>query len=129
MKIRISNNSIRFRLKQKDVNEFSKEGKVAEVLAFGLTSEEQLHFTLAVTTEAAFSIQFQAPATDITSITLYVPEAVAREWTTTDLVGFEETIDTGKGTTIKILVEKDFACIDRGEKENEGTYPNPKANC
>ena len=28
-----------------------------------------------------------------------------------------------------ILIEKDFACLDRNDADNEGTYPNPLANC
>jgi hypothetical protein len=71
-----------------------------------------------------FAIHYGAHA-----ITLQVPKQVAAQWTGTEMVGFEEAVDTGKGTTVKVLVEKDFACLDKGEVENEGTYPNPKAAC
>jgi hypothetical protein len=71
-----------------------------------------------------FSITFQEH-----TITLQVPQQLVQEWTLTDLVGFEEEIQTVKGKKIKVLVEKDFACLDKTVEENEGTYPNPKANC
>jgi hypothetical protein len=44
-------------------------------------------------------------------------------------VDFDAKVDTRKGRTISILVEKDFMCIDGSEAENEGAYPNPLANC
>jgi len=64
-----------------------------------------------------------------TTISLQVPQQLVREWTLTDLVGFEEEIQTAKGKAVKVLVEKDFACLDKTVEENEGTYPNPKADC
>jgi hypothetical protein len=26
---------------------------------------------------------------------------------------------------LDVLIEKDFACLDRNDKENEDTFPNP----
>jgi hypothetical protein len=54
---------------------------------------------------------------------------MALEWVQTGQIGFEGKVDTGKGRTIAILVEKDFMCIDGNERDNEGAYPNPMGNC
>ncbi|PRY14322.1 hypothetical protein CLV24_104132 [Pontibacter ummariensis] len=124
MKIRILGNTIRFRLKQPEVDQFKKDGKVTEVIAFGARLEDQLCFSLALSSEPDLAISFQANTT-----TVHVPQALAEKWTSTDLVGFNGRLDTGKGQEVEVLVEKDFACLDAPEADNEGTYPNPKAAC
>ncbi len=124
MKIRISNNSIRFRLKEPEVHQFNKEQILTEVLELGLSPVEQLKFSLEITSNTNFSIRYQ-----INQTTLFIPEAVAKEWANTGAVGFEEKIDLGNGKTIKVLVEKDFVCADPPDAENKGAYPNLKTNC
>jgi len=120
MKVRIQKNSIRFRLKQQEVNQFEQAGKVSEVLEFGADAENKLTFTLEAFDEPEFAVQFKANTT-----TIFVPSILAEKWTTTELVGFDGRIDTGKGRTISILVEKDFVCMDGREEDNVGSYPNP----
>src|SRR5215212_5318924 len=117
MKVRISGNSIRFRLKQTEVQNFQQHGKISEVTEFGTEEEDKLTFTL-LTSANQFAVIKQ-----LTTITIEVPEGIANEWTDTSLVGFEKSIDTGKGKIIKVLVEKDFKCLDGSDKENEDSYP------
>lgn len=124
MKIRIARNSIRFRLKQAEVESFSKRNSITEMVEFGISPQDRLSFTLEQAEGDAFAITLTDHA-----ITLRVPAQLAAKWTGTEMVGFEESVDTGKGKTVKVLVEKDFACLDKGEAENEGTYPNPKTVC
>ncbi len=123
MKIRITGNNIRLRLKQPEVSRFQKNGIISEALEFGTDEKDQLTFTLQQSDADDFSISFFSNHTAI-----YVPAKLAGEWTTTDLVGFDATIDTGKKRTVSILVEKDFVCMDGSEEDNEGSYPNPLMN-
>ena len=124
MKIRIAGSSIRFRLKQPEVKMFSQQQSITEIIEFGMSRPDQLRFVLKAANADQLSIAF-----DEHTITLNVPQQLINEWTTTDLVGFEETVKAKDGKTIKVLVEKDFACLDKGSEENKGTYPNPKAMC
>ena len=124
MKVRIAGNSIRFRLKQPEVTSFKVSGTVTERIEFGPESEDQIHFRLETYAEPHLSIDYEQNA-----VTVYVPEELAYRWTDTPLVGFDGKLNTAKGRTVSVLVEKDFACLDRGEDENEGTYPHPLANC
>ena len=120
MKVRIQKNSIRLRLKQPEVIQFQQEGRVSEILEFGDDAEDQLAFTLEVFDQPGLAVRFIAKTTVI-----YVPSTLAEEWTTSDLVGFDGRVDTGKGRTVDILVEKDFVCMDGREEDNVGSYPNP----
>ena len=123
MKVRISNNSLRFRLKQPEVEVLSRQRYLAEIVEFGTQQNEQLHFILRVSDDNNFSVDYEA-----NKITISLAIQPAEQWFTTGLVGIDERIDTSKGKSISILVEKDFACLDGREEENEGTYPNPKSN-
>lgn len=124
MKVRITGNSLRFRLKQSEVSRFKEEGEIKEVTTFGSDATDKLSFILKVTSSVNFNLNFQA-----NTITVEVPKPVCAEWTGTEQVGFEEMIDTGKGEAIKVLVEKDFKCLDRSDIEDEDAFPNPNLHC
>jgi hypothetical protein len=124
MKVRISGNSIRFRLRQSEVKRFQQTGEIKEVTAFGGAAADRLTFVLKEGVAAEFQVKYEA-----NTVTVEAPQSVCTEWTQTELVGFEELIDTGKGETIKILVEKDFKCLDGSDTENEDAFPNPNLHC
>jgi hypothetical protein len=123
MKIRIQGNSIRFRLKQFEVETLVDKKIVKEVICFGEVEKDQLQFILQVA-NGDFSLEQHS-----TIIQLNIPENKAEEWTQTDLVGFEQNIRTAKGKEINILVEKDFKCLTRSDEEEAGSYPNPMKQC
>ena len=124
MKIRIHGNSIRFRLKQTEVKHFREGGEIKEKISFGILPEDKLSFILKACTSGSFKITLE---TNI--VLLQVPAIMCAEWTNTDLVGFEEDVTTGKGETIRVLVEKDFKCLDGSDVDNEDAYPNPNQYC
>ena len=123
MKIRIQGNSIRFRLKQFEVETLVDKKIVKEVICFGEVEKDQLQFILQVA-NGDFSLEQHS-----TIIQLNIPENKAEEWTQTDLVGFEQNIRTANGKEINILVEKDFKCLTRSDEEEAGSYPNPMKQC
>jgi hypothetical protein len=122
MKIRIQGNSIRFRLKQFEVELFKENRMIKEVLSFGDNEKDELQFI--ISTGPEFLLEQKG-----TKIELSVPENIADNWIQTDLVGFDQKISTAKGKEINILVEKDFKCLTRNEEEEEGSYPNPMKQC
>ncbi|MFD2998915.1 DUF7009 family protein [Pontibacter toksunensis] len=124
MKIRILGNSLRFRLKQPEVSHFQQHGIITEIIEFGPDPTNQLCFTLEITTKSEFAVDYA-----LGQVTIHVPGHVAEDWSNNDQVGFNAKVNTGKGRGIELLVEKDFLCLDRGEEENKGAYPNPNAAC
>lgn len=119
MKIRILGNSIRLRLKMHEVDAIRETGVIEEVLAFGPDDSDQLRFQIR-TGENEFAIEQQAM-----TIRIIVPQSVIGTWTSTEQVGFDQTITTSKGSDIYVLIEKDFACLDGDREEEAGSYPNP----
>ena len=117
MKLRIRVNSIRLRLTRSEVEEFGRTGKVEEKVDFG-PGMRKLKYALE---ECQGEHVFADYEDD--RIRVSVPAEQAREWVRSESVGFESS-----GGGLRILVEKDFSCLNErpGETE-EDTFPNPKA--
>ena len=62
-------------------------------------------------------------------ITVHIPEEIANEWTSTDLIGFNYKMPLGNDEHLFLLVEKDFVCIDNTFEDQSDNYPNPNAVC
>jgi hypothetical protein len=124
MKIRIKGNHLRFRLRQPDVAALHNKGMVIEKIEFGENENEQISFALCVSADPAMSINYE-----FNKVNIFIPKNLINEWINTVQVGIEADIDTGKSRTIAILIEKDFACLDAADEDNEGAYPNPLINC
>ena len=119
MKLRIHGNSIRLRLNQAEVAQFSKTGFVEEAIEFGPGS--RLTFSL----ESLSNLETPQTVLQNGWLRVQVPAAQAQYWVTTDLVGIagEQPLDAGKH--LSILIEKDFQCIHSPEPQDPYAYPNP----
>jgi hypothetical protein len=58
-------------------------------------------------------------------ISIFVPERMAAQWTTTDTVGFDTKMNIGDGKELFLLIEKDFVCLDNTFEDQSDNYPNP----
>ncbi|TWV99064.1 DUF7009 family protein [Chitinophaga pinensis] len=122
MKIRIRGNSIRYRLDKKDIEILKNDGKVEESTTIGAG---QLHFCLKAK-EGATSpfIKLEGPA-----VHLSFPKEQIREWTDTDQVGFSAAIPNADGSSLQILVEKDFKCLTERNEDDSNAFDNPLESC
>ncbi|MBM7420266.1 MULTISPECIES: DUF7009 family protein [Chryseobacterium] len=116
MKIRIKDNSIRLRLTQSEVAELSKNGMVSGVTQF---VDRPFIYAIENTNTDELSAVFIE-----NRIVVKMPKTMIEEWLSTDKVGFE-----GQTGMVKILVEKDFVCIDNTIEDQSDNYPNPSINC
>src|SRR6516225_6593175 len=99
MKIRIKGNSLRYRLTKTDVETFISNGYIQEITNFG---DQSLIYSLKRFPGSQLSADFKD-----NHITMLMPDTMAYEWYTTDVVGFESST-----TPLYLLVEKDFVCLD-----------------
>lgn len=116
MKIRIKDNSIRFRLTKSDVAALGENGMISSVTEF---IDRPFVYAIEKTVETELSAAFVE-----TKIVVKMPEAMISEWVSTDRIGFE-----GQYGLVKILVEKDFVCIDNTLEDQSDNYPNPNIKC
>jgi hypothetical protein len=124
MKIRLQGNSIRYRLREPELEHFKEYGIVTETIQLGEAPGDQLRFTLVRSSNSDITIQHVERTT-----TIHVPQPLSDRWTDSDLVGFDAIIPIGNGDTLTVLVEKDFKCLDGTDEDNVGAYPNPAKQC
>ncbi|MDF0716387.1 hypothetical protein PY092_09525 [Muricauda sp. 334s03] len=120
MKIRIKNNSIRYRLTKTEVETFCKTGVYKETTDFG-------HSVFTYVLKAKKGIDTLEASFEENTITLYLADKELSEWATSDKVGFNGTMDLQNGKQLSLLLEKDFACLDNTIEDQSDNYPNPKS--
>lgn len=121
MKLRIKGNSIRLRLSQPEVSDFARNSRVEDSISFG---NRRLTYALIKLNQAKEILA----SFENDRIEIGVPESFAERWTKTSEVGFGAEQKLSGGETLKILVEKDFACLTVREDEDESdAFPHPQA--
>ncbi|MEY2924795.1 MAG: hypothetical protein RLZZ337_1343 [Bacteroidota bacterium] len=115
MKLRIKDNSIRFRLAQNEVTELVHKGSIKSQSNI---SGQSLIYGIETTENNAITCRFVANA-----IVASIPMALITDWDTDERVGFENTTEG-----LYILIEKDWQCMKPRENEDESDlYANPQA--
>ena len=114
MKLRIRENSIRLRLTKSEVAEFGEKGLIENSTEFGKSA-----FIYAL--KSSDSAQNLQASFENGRIEIVVPKAITENWTNTEEVGISGEIES-----LKVLIEKDFACLTVRENEDESdAFPNP----
>jgi hypothetical protein len=123
VKLRLEFNSVRFRLKRREVEQLARTGRVEEKVLIGSGDDDAFDYVLEST--AAVS----SPRATVTArgIVVQVPSDEVMKWASTDQVGIEGRQPVDNETSLQILIEKDFACIDGTDQQNADTFPNPLA--
>ncbi|MGX1641231.1 MULTISPECIES: hypothetical protein [unclassified Sphingobacterium] len=116
MKIRIKDNSVRIRLTQSEVNALYQDGNISSRTEF---LEQAFVYAVERADVPELSVEFVE-----NKITLKIPANLLEQMYSTDVVGFEGL--TGK---VKLLLEKDFVCLDNTLEDQSDNYPNPNMKC
>jgi hypothetical protein len=122
MKLRLKNNVIRLRLTQKEIVRFAETGRVEEEIEFGIESSQTLIYALEVDNET----QTARANFENNRITVSISKAQADDWTRTEQIGIEAEQIIGDGKILRLLVEKDFVCLEprKGDDDKDG-FPHP----
>lgn len=118
MKLRLRDNSLRLRLSQSEVARAASEGVISSETRFGSNA-------LTVSLQRSGAKQCAAEF-DGKSIVVSVPAAMLDEWAKTGQVSIDASQSLPDGQSLRILVEKDFACLsDRPGEDDSDAYPHP----
>jgi hypothetical protein len=120
MKLRVRNNSIRLRLGRSEVAQFASRGYIEEAIEFGRGPDERFIYAL----ERSGDTDTLQAAISGSRMTISVPDLQAGEWADTDLVGMEVEQQVGGGNVLRVLIEKDFACLEKRDGD-EDAFPHP----
>ena len=122
MKLRLRHNSIRLRLSQSEVTRFLETGSVEESIVFG-TQESSFKYRL-------ISAQVETVCARIENncISVVVPANIAKKWASGISIGIEHSHPLDEQSSLRILIEKDFACMEpRAVEEDVDAFPHPDA--
>lgn len=126
MKLRLRENSIRLRLLQSEVAQLRETGNVSERIVFGVNPAENLTYSLRVSEDAnEISVQMIN-----NQIEVFLPLNTAETWADTNEIGLYGEQKIGDLTSLKIIIEKDFVCVERpADADNRDAFPHPKLKC
>ena len=121
MKLRLRGNSVRLRLSRSEVQAVVEGRAVEEITRLG--AGLQLSYR--------FEAGGDAPHAELvgTALTVRWPSAVATAWAIGDDVSLEASLPLdGDADGLRLLVEKDFACLKpRADEDESDAYPHPNA--
>ncbi len=126
MKLRLRENSIRLRLLQNEVTQLREIGNVSETIVFGVNPTENLTYSLRTSAEV---LEISAQMIN-NQIEIFLPMLMAGNWADSDEAGLYGLQKIGDLAVLKIVVEKDFVCVDRPlDEDNKDAFPHPKMKC
>jgi hypothetical protein len=121
MKLRLRGNSVRIRLTQTEVKGLDHNGAWEETVVFGPTAMHRFVYRVETTPALRPSVSMSVSGFE-TLVTAALPVKQVREWAGGNEVGiyFEESWG------LKIVIEKDFRCLDEKRDEDESdNFDNP----
>ena len=120
MKLRIKGNSLRLRVSPSEMARLLENGRIGETIRFAPQEDAKLTYALEhASIEQEISVRYRAQ-----EVTVVLSTESARKWAEAERVGVSGTFDVGHDR-LALLVEKDFACLDGNDVDNEDTFSNP----
>ena len=93
---------------------------------------ESVHFSSSPNDVLTYSLEASDLVTGISAliqsgeILVRLPESLVQPWFSTDQVEIEHDQSIGSGRTLRILIEKDFQCLQvRPEEDQADNFPHP----
>jgi len=121
VKLRLRHNSIRLRLTQSEVRQVRDEWRVEERIEFA-PGAAALEYALVSSTEA---VDVQAEWNG-QALTVTAPQSLIEHWANSGEVTIAAEQPAGR-TALKIVVEKDFQCLEDRGADDADAFPHPHA--
>jgi hypothetical protein len=123
MKLRIKGNSLRLRVSRSELARFRHGERVEETIHFSAAPNAHLTYALQSASQSVpVRVQYEPQ-----NVTIFVSEEQAGLWEKETEVGVYTSIDLGEAGSLEVIIEKDFACLDRRDEENADSFANPHA--
>src|SRR5258708_38473458 len=123
MKLRIKGNSMRLRVSRSEVARLLNGERVEETIHFAPQREAKLTYAL----EQELSVFAPTVRYAEGDVTVLIPAGQAVTWCLTDQIRIVESISLGTLGSLELVIEKDFACLDRSDEDNQDTFTNPNS--
>lgn len=124
MKIRLYQDSIRIRMQMSDVRDLVESGSVHATLSMGANPHDAFHYSVQLADVSSPEVRYTEG-----NISLYVPIMQGKHWAESDEVGIYADQNNGNNGVLRILLEKDFKCLDNTTEDQSNMFPNPNSTC
>jgi hypothetical protein len=121
MKLRIKGNSLRLRVTPSEVKQLLRDGAIREHVQLTANPGDRLIYAITSSLSGATT----TVAYHSGNITVSVPDTQLNFWACSEEVGLYADVTLGDDQALSVTIEKDFACLDRSDADNEDTFPNP----
>jgi hypothetical protein len=123
MKLRIKGDFMRLRVSRSELEKLQNGERIDDTIHFSAAPESHLTYGLQLTAQSTpVRVQWEPHR-----VTVLLSEEQMTSWAMEEEVGIYATFDLGPNGSLDVLVEKDFACLDRSDEENLDTFANPNA--
>jgi hypothetical protein len=124
MKMRIKGDSLRLRVSRSELDRFFCGERIEETIHFAAGPDAKLTYALQRAPEGAeTALEYKQG-----DVTVSISKTQSDAWREPHEVGIYASIDVGRGRTLELIAEKDFACLDRSDEDNTDRFPNPQGN-
>lgn len=125
MKLRIKGNSLRLRVSRSELDRLISGDRIEETIRFASEPDAKLTYVL----ESAAGIASTTVRYSQQRITVVIDHDQLLIWSEADKVGIHASVEVGSNERLELIVEKDFACLDGSDEQNEDAFANPHARC
>ena len=123
MKLRIMGDSIRLRVSRSELDRFLQGERIEDTIHFSSEPDAKLTYALE---NAAFGASTRVHYS-IGHITVLLSKDHVRTWSGTSQVGIYTSAEIGSENSLELVIEKDYACLDRSDEDKTDTFENPHA--
>ncbi len=120
MKLRMKGSSLRLRVSPSEMVRLIEAGRIEEITYFAPHEDAKLTYALEHSPDQQkIAVRYQPH-----EVAVVVPSQEARAWAAGNEVGLYGSLEVLHGK-LELIIEKDFACLDRSDAENQDTFANP----
>ncbi len=125
MKLRLAAQALRLRILRSELAALEAGGSLQESVRLAPGALGSITYSLAVAGQEQNSeVQVVCVCGDVR---VTVSRKVFARWCMPEENGIYVRVDTGTGEPLKVVIEKDFACLDSSDADNRDTFEHPHA--
>ncbi len=126
MKLRLAANSVRLRILRPELATLEAGGHLAESVRLAPGPSGSISYALFVAeADGGKGVQVYCECGEVRVV---ISRPVFVQWCRPDEVGIYVGLHVGEDESLRIMIEKDFACLDSSEADNRDTFEHPHTN-
>jgi hypothetical protein len=123
MKLRLQGSTLRLRVTRSELARLQAGQRIEETVLFPNSSDASLRYTLEV---GSHSQPVQVAMLSY-QIVVSISGDQLTSWSGEHQVGIYASLPVTENTNLEVAIEKDFACLDLSDADNQDTFANPMA--